>query len=131
MIESEKRGILEKSIRLYEQGHIDLHTLECYIETLHLKQGEADLKVRWKMQQFDSWEAEEVVRNLALKWRIRDLAVGSKVAVYQWGRDCDMCESDSVSWIDATLESFLESDFVKTQGINSFLNCTHVYFLMH
>ena len=33
-------------------------------------------------------------------------SVDGQIAVYEWGRDCDLCEASSLHWIPATLEAF-------------------------
>tara|TARA_R110000787_G_C13324110_1_gene436730 strand:- start:45 stop:425 length:381 start_codon:yes stop_codon:yes gene_type:complete len=38
--------------------------------------------------------------------KIAELAVNGKVAVYSWGRDCDMCESDGVTLLPAHLMAY-------------------------
>ena len=42
----------------------------------------------------------------ALRNKIAKMSEGGKIAVYEWGRDCDMCESDSVSLIPASVMAY-------------------------
>ena len=41
-----------------------------------------------------------------LAQEIKAMAVNGKVPVYEWGRDCDMCESDSAYLIPANVMAF-------------------------
>lgn len=95
------------TLRLLESGLISQDDYFRYIGEQFLKeQGES--KARTLMLRFDRWDMEESIEDLKVKWKIKRYAVDGKVAVYDWGRDCDMCESDRVTWIDATLEAYRE-----------------------
>lgn len=42
----------------------------------------------------------------ALRNKIREMADDGKIAVYEWARDCDMCESSSVRLIPASVMAY-------------------------
>lgn len=50
---------------------------------------------------------DTLAERVDLKKRIEDMQVDGKVWVYEWSRDCDHFESDSIRLIPATLTAFL------------------------
>ena len=47
-------------------------------------------------------------RREKLKRDIAECAVGGKIAVYHWGRDCDLSESANVQWIPANVPAYVQ-----------------------
>ena len=43
-----------------------------------------------------------------LKKTLEECSVDGKVAVYYWGRDCDLSESDGVYWIAANVPAYVQ-----------------------
>lgn len=39
---------------------------------------------------------------------VRTSNTGFNVPVYTWGRDCDLCESDGITWIEPDMETFTQ-----------------------
>ncbi len=50
---------------------------------------------------------DKLDQRVELSERLSEIQQGGKVPVYSWGRDCDQCESDSVTLIPATVMAFL------------------------
>ena len=56
---------------------------------------------------YDYRETQDKLSERAeLKQQIEELAVDGKVAVYTWGRDCDLCESNHMFLINATVMTY-------------------------
>ena len=61
-------------------------------------------RLRQQASVFCGYDALEL--NAQLKTEIESLQKDGKLAVYRWGRDCDLCESDSVTLIPASVMAY-------------------------
>ena len=66
----------------------------------------AEIKRMFRAQAQFEQRGDWLAKRALIAKDIHDLSFKGKVAVYEWSRDCDMCESDSMTRIPATLTHF-------------------------
>lgn len=61
---------------------------------------------RWRSIARQNAPVDWIQRRADLKERLDELQQDGMVPVYCWGRDCDQCESDSVTLVPATVMAY-------------------------